>query len=177
MGAAADVSRADSNPPVLLPTSARGRRAAPARRRFNLVEFMMHDKDCGGTIDVDECMEILFRRFGKDALEAKVNDFMSNDEDKDQTISFSEFLNMDRRNDKAGTRHHKGQLAPHTRRSLTSVGRVSEGAPSSAHACLPRLRRFQAHGRHPRDHEERKREAIQGTPGHEMRCRTLQRVL
>ena len=90
----------------------------------------MHDKDCGGTIDVDECMEILFRRFGKDALEAKVNDFMSNDEDKDQTISFSEFLNMDRRNDKAGTRHHKGQLAPHTRRSLTSVGPVSEGAPS-----------------------------------------------
>ena len=29
-------------------------------------------QDCSGTIDIDECMEILFRRFGKDMLESKV---------------------------------------------------------------------------------------------------------
>ena len=34
------------------------------RRLFTVVEFMMHDKDLSGTIDMDECMEILFRRFG-----------------------------------------------------------------------------------------------------------------
>jgi len=78
------------------------------RRLFNVVEFMMHDKDCSGTIDIDECMEILFRRFGKDMLENKVADFMANDEDDNNNISFSEFLSMDRRNDSAGTRKHPG---------------------------------------------------------------------
>ena len=33
----------------------------------------MHDKDASGTIDMDECMEILFRRFGKDKLEERTN--------------------------------------------------------------------------------------------------------
>ena len=32
-------------------------------------QFMMYDKDQGGTIDMDECMQILFRRFGKANLE------------------------------------------------------------------------------------------------------------
>ena len=43
------------------------------RKLFNVVEFMMHDKDSSGTIDMDECMEILFRRFGKDQLEERTN--------------------------------------------------------------------------------------------------------
>lgn len=29
-------------------------------------------QDFSGTIDMDECMEILFRRFGKEMLESKV---------------------------------------------------------------------------------------------------------
>ena len=66
------------------------------RKLFNVVEFMMHDKDAvrspgehkadyslpanlapggvqSGKIDMDECMEILFRRFGKDQLEQRTN--------------------------------------------------------------------------------------------------------
>ena len=31
----------------------------------------MHDKDSSGTIDMDECMEILFRRFGKDQVRVR----------------------------------------------------------------------------------------------------------
>eukprot|EP00966_Prymnesium_polylepis_P158826 3671022-Prymnesium_polylepis.1 len=69
----------------------------------------IRDRDCSGTIDVDECMEILFRRFGKDALENKVTAFMANDADEDQTISFTEFLAMDKRNDTQGTRNHSGR--------------------------------------------------------------------
>ena len=78
------------------------------RRIFNLVEFMMHDKDQSGSIDMDECMEILFRRFGKDQLEARVNDFMTHDVNADKEISFSEFLAMDAKNDVAGTAKHPG---------------------------------------------------------------------
>jgi len=61
------------------------------RKLFNVVEFMMHDKDSSGTIDMDECMEILFRRFGKDQLEQRTNDFFKHDLDGDNTISFAEF--------------------------------------------------------------------------------------
>merc|ERR1711998_531125 len=43
------------------------------RKLFNVVEFMMHDEDSSGTIDMDECMEILFRRFGKEQLEERTN--------------------------------------------------------------------------------------------------------
>jgi len=78
------------------------------RRLFNVVEFMMHDKDQSGTIDMDECMEILFRRFGKEQLEARVKEFMKHDEDADDTISFTEFLHMDQKNDLAGTSKHPG---------------------------------------------------------------------
>jgi len=58
---------------------------------FNVVEFMMHDKDSSGTIDMDECMEILFRRFGKDQLEERTNEFFKHDTDGDNAISFTEF--------------------------------------------------------------------------------------
>ena len=64
------------------------------RQLYNVVEFMMHDKDCSGTIDMEECMEILFRRFGKEQLEAKVNEFFGQDEDGDNEVTFTEFLNV-----------------------------------------------------------------------------------
>ena len=51
----------------------------------------MHDKDSSGTIDMDECMEILFRRFGKEQLEERTNDFFKHDTDGDNAISFAEF--------------------------------------------------------------------------------------
>ena len=61
------------------------------RKLFNVVEFMMHDKDQSGSIDMDECMEILFRRFGKDQLEERTNEFFKHDIDGDNNISFMEF--------------------------------------------------------------------------------------
>jgi calmodulin len=36
-------------------------------RLYNLIEFMVCDKDGGGTMSEDECMEILFHRFGSRA--------------------------------------------------------------------------------------------------------------
>ena len=47
------------------------------RQLFNVVEFCMVDKDGSGSIDVDECMEILFRRYGSKGLEQKVDAFMN----------------------------------------------------------------------------------------------------
>jgi len=61
------------------------------RQLFNVVEFMMHDKDGGGTIDMDECMEILFRRFGKEQLEERTNAFFKQAEGSTE-ITFTEFV-------------------------------------------------------------------------------------
>ena len=79
------------------------------RKLFNVVEFMMHDKDSSGTIDMDECMEILFRRFGKDQLEERTNAFFKHDTDGDNAISFAEFQKQmaairPRRNTKTGSK-------------------------------------------------------------------------
>ena len=82
------------------------------RKLFNVVEFMMHDKDASGTIDMDECMEILFRRFGKEQLESKVNEFMSQDEDGDSDITFTEFISMDLKSRRATRGTKPGEDKP-----------------------------------------------------------------
>ncbi|KAJ1630331.1 hypothetical protein T492DRAFT_554792, partial [Pavlovales sp. CCMP2436] len=61
------------------------------RKLFNVVDFMMHDKDRSGKISFDEVMEIFFRRYGKSALEQRTNEFLANDVDHDNEISFTEF--------------------------------------------------------------------------------------
>ncbi|KAG8467119.1 hypothetical protein KFE25_000435 [Diacronema lutheri] len=45
------------------------------RGLFQLVEFLMHDSNNGGTISRDELMEILYSRFGKDQLLKKTREF------------------------------------------------------------------------------------------------------
>jgi len=78
------------------------------RRLFNCVEFMMYDKDQSGAIDMDECMQILFRRFGKTNLEARVEEFMKHDTNSDAEISFAEFMTMTQKSDMANTGKHPG---------------------------------------------------------------------
>ena len=47
------------------------------RKLFTMIEFMMHDKDGSGTIDADECTQILYRRYSPAEVDAKVKEFMS----------------------------------------------------------------------------------------------------
>mmetsp|Transcript_9477 Transcript_9477/g.27698 ORF Transcript_9477/g.27698 Transcript_9477/m.27698 type:complete len:240 (-) Transcript_9477:225-944(-) len=61
------------------------------RKLFDVVEFMMHDKDGSGKVSFDECMEILYRRFGKEMLEERTNDFFKADLNGDNEIDFAEF--------------------------------------------------------------------------------------
>ena len=66
------------------------------RALFEVVEFMMHDADNGGTISQDELMQILFTRYGKDQLLERTQAFFpSNVQDSganaEQAITFVEF--------------------------------------------------------------------------------------
>eukprot|EP00947_MAST-08B_sp_MAST-8B-sp1_P001781 g1781.t1 len=47
---------------------------------FSVVQFMMFDKDGGGTVSADECMEMIYMRYGKDQLEAKMADLFAADD-------------------------------------------------------------------------------------------------
>ena len=135
----------------------------------------MHDKDCSGTIDVDECMEILFRRFGKDALENKVTAFMANDADEDQTISFTEFLAMDKRNDTQGTRNHSGKTISSARMCPEQPLGGATHSLASRRPCVCRdlrlasllrtLNRLQAVGWHLADDQAGGRQVTEGVQG------------
>lgn len=76
------------------------------KRLFTMVEFMMHDKDASGTIDADECMEILYQRFGAGQVDGKVKEFMMQDVDGENDVTFAEYLNMEKRIQERQMRSH-----------------------------------------------------------------------
>jgi len=61
------------------------------RRLFNLIDFMICDKDGGGNIDEDECLDILFKRYGKEAME-QLSDQLLKMFGRD--IDYNEFLEL-----------------------------------------------------------------------------------
>eukprot|EP00943_MAST-04B_sp_MAST-4B-sp1_P007452 g7452.t1 len=62
---------------------------------FNVVQFMMYDKDNSGNVTVDETMHMLYARYGKARLEMKMKDLFGEDlktADGDGELSFEEYL-------------------------------------------------------------------------------------
>jgi hypothetical protein len=56
---------------------------------------MIYDQDCSGRVSVDETMEMLFTRYGKDDLETKMVELFGKDlmtADGDGELSFREYL-------------------------------------------------------------------------------------
>ncbi|EKX51041.1 hypothetical protein GUITHDRAFT_150967 [Guillardia theta CCMP2712] len=64
-------------------------------RLYNLIEFMVCDKDGGGTMSEDECMEILYHRYGKEVM-GKLTDqlFGKSVQETEKEFSFAEFLDL-----------------------------------------------------------------------------------
>jgi len=42
------------------------------RKIFNVVEFVMHDKNLNGSMDLDEAVELLYARYGRDCVDEHV---------------------------------------------------------------------------------------------------------
>ena len=62
---------------------------------FNVVQFMMYDKDNSGKVTVDETMHMLYARYGKDKLESQMKALFGDDlktSDGDGELSFGEYL-------------------------------------------------------------------------------------
>lgn len=62
---------------------------------FNVVQFMMYDRDNSGNVSVDETMHMLYARYGKANLEKQMKALFGDDlrtGDGDGSLSFNEYL-------------------------------------------------------------------------------------
>ena len=62
---------------------------------FNAVQFMMYDKDMSGGVTVDECMSMLYARYGRDQFEESLKQLFGDDlsaADSGHQLTFSEYL-------------------------------------------------------------------------------------
>mmetsp|Transcript_50693 Transcript_50693/g.162283 ORF Transcript_50693/g.162283 Transcript_50693/m.162283 type:complete len:185 (+) Transcript_50693:230-784(+) len=63
------------------------------RRLYNVVEFLMNDKDGSNTVSVEEAMQILFLRYGKDLVDSQLEEiFGTSDNNSGQELTLTEFL-------------------------------------------------------------------------------------
>lgn len=63
------------------------------RKLFNVLEFLMHDKNLNGAVDLDECVTILYNRFGKAHTDTAMEECHAGEGDE-KTVSFSTFVNI-----------------------------------------------------------------------------------
>jgi Ca2+-binding EF-hand superfamily protein len=64
---------------------------------FNVVQFMMYDKDNSGEVSIDETMTMLYQRYGKERLESELQKLFGKDlktQDGDGELSFQEYLKV-----------------------------------------------------------------------------------
>jgi Ca2+-binding EF-hand superfamily protein len=60
---------------------------------FNVVQFMMYDRDNSGAVSVDETMHMLYARYGKERLEAEMKALFGDKlRDGDGSLSFGDYL-------------------------------------------------------------------------------------
>lgn len=62
---------------------------------FNVVQFMMYDKDYSGTVTLDETMSMLYARYGRDRLDSQMHALFGDDlrtPSGDGTLTLSEYL-------------------------------------------------------------------------------------
>lgn len=63
------------------------------RRLFNVVEFLINDKDSSGTVSLEEAMQILYLRFGREKLDSQLQEiFGTSDTNSDKNLTLTEFL-------------------------------------------------------------------------------------
>ena len=74
------------------------------RKLFNLVDFLMLDKNHSGSVDMDECITLLYTRYGKEAVEqnlaamkAEDHSSLRADAANEKNVNFSFFAEIHRR--------------------------------------------------------------------------------
>merc|ERR1719198_2157158 len=78
------------------------------RKLFNVVDFLMLDKNHSGSVDMDECVNLLYSRYGKDKVETSLNAMKTEnhpslrvDAANEKNVNFTFFSEIHRRCKKA----------------------------------------------------------------------------
>jgi len=78
------------------------------RKLFNVIDFLMLDKNHSGSVDMDECVTLLYARYGKDQVETHLGAMKSEnhkslqvDAANEKNVNFSFFSEIHRRCKKA----------------------------------------------------------------------------
>jgi len=104
------------------------------RKLFNVVEFIMHDKNSNGTIDLDEAVTLLHLRFGKGPVDEAMSEIKSEEGANEKSMTFSVFVKIQATATKI--KRSEGGKAKTSPFSATTVPQVKglEGIdPSLAH--------------------------------------------
>merc|ERR1711988_1481752 len=80
------------------------------RKLFNVVEFLMHDKNYNGSLDLDECVTLLYQRYGREVVDARVKE-MFGEGDTEKNVSFPQFVEIQRKSSKLRTAGSKASAA------------------------------------------------------------------
>ena len=84
-----------------------------ARKLFNLVQFLMYDKTFKGRVTVEETLQILFVRYGRENLDAEITAIFGEDEKNEdgseKEITFGEYV--DKINKRALREHQEKMRA------------------------------------------------------------------
>jgi len=74
------------------------------RKLFNLVDFLMLDKNHSGSVDMDECVTLLYTRYGKDQVETNLRAMkqenhpsLKGDAASEKNVNFTFFSEIHRR--------------------------------------------------------------------------------
>ncbi len=63
------------------------------RRLFNVVQFVMNDKESSGRVSLEDAMQIMYLRYGRGGLDAQLEEiFGTSDLNSGKTLSLTEFL-------------------------------------------------------------------------------------
>lgn len=100
------------------------------RKLFNLVDFLLLDKNHTGSVDMDECLTLLWGRYGKELVEEKLRQMKAEDHASlrvdaanEKNVNFSFFLEIQRRCKKqlSGTAIKKGSTTVPTVKGLSFI--------------------------------------------------------
>ena len=83
-----------SSRPLRVFSNTEARPGYEPRRLYNVAEFLMNDKDGGGTVSVEEVMQILFLRYGRQLLDSQLEEIFGTSDTNSGTrdLSLTEFL-------------------------------------------------------------------------------------
>jgi calmodulin len=63
------------------------------RRLFMIVEFVMLDKNHHGIVDLDEALSVLYARYDKEGVDARVQEIVAPD-DNEKTIKYAQYIDI-----------------------------------------------------------------------------------